>query len=168
MYNAGKIILGILIFAALFTAPLWMNLASEDSYIVPDISYPTNSEECIYDKEYMRAFHMDVLDEWRDKVVREDIRFTEIKGQKMEMSLSKTCMNCHEQKEQFCDRCHDYLGVTPYCWECHVLPTEVNEIEFETGNAEELPTDIDPEGQQEDIDEDHDHEHDHDSDKEVH
>ena len=164
MYNSGKIILGIIIFAALFTAPLWMNLSGEKAYLVPDIVYPVNSEECIYEKEYMRAYHMDILDEWRDKVVREDIRFTEIKGERMEMSLSKTCMKCHVTKEEFCDRCHEYLGVTPYCWECHIMPLEVNEVEFEKGVTDEMP---------DDNDEDHEHngeshDHVHDSDKEVH
>ena len=24
----------------------------------------------------------------------------------------------------FCDRCHNYLAVSPYCWDCHVDPKE--------------------------------------------
>ena len=46
------------------------------------------------------------------------------------MSLSGTahtkdggsCMSCHANKDKFCDRCHDYLAVKPYCWDCHVEP----------------------------------------------
>jgi hypothetical protein len=34
-------------------------------------------------------------------------------------------MGCHVNKSEFCDRCHDYTAVTPYCWECHVEPREV-------------------------------------------
>ena len=37
-------------------------------------------------------------------------------------SLSGTCMSCHDDKAGFCDKCHDYLGVQPYCWDCHVEP----------------------------------------------
>ena len=33
-----------------------------------------------------------------------------------------SCMSCHSNKDEFCDRCHDYLAVKPYCWECHVEP----------------------------------------------
>ena len=72
--------------------------------------------------EYMRTMHMDLLNEWREKVVREGERFTFAAGKKMEMSLSKTCMNCHPNKDQFCDQCHNYLDVKPYCWDCHVDP----------------------------------------------
>ena len=29
------------------------------------------------------------------------------------------CLDCHKNKSNFCDKCHDYMGVKPYCWECH-------------------------------------------------
>ena len=124
MYNAGKIILGIIVFAILFSSPLWINVFSEDPTDVPDLQYPADEEECIRDTEYMRNYHMDILNDWRDRVVRDDIRYTEINGVKYEMSLSKTCMSCHAEKTEFCDKCHDYLGVDPYCWDCHVAPEE--------------------------------------------
>ncbi len=81
-----------------------------------------DQKECVNTAEYMRTSHMDLLNDWRDKVVRENIRFTSINGKKTEMSLTKTCMSCHSNKEQFCDQCHNYLEVTPYCWDCHVEP----------------------------------------------
>jgi hypothetical protein len=31
-------------------------------------------------------------------------------------------MKCHDNKEEFCDKCHLYAGVTPYCWDCHIDP----------------------------------------------
>jgi len=31
-------------------------------------------------------------------------------------------MKCHTDKAKFCDRCHNYVGVTPNCWDCHVEP----------------------------------------------
>lgn len=138
MYNGGKIILGIIIFIILFTSPLWINIFAGDPEHVPDLKYPTNATECIDSKEHMNAFHMDILDEWRDLVVRDDIRYTEINGQKMEMSLSRTCMSCHTSKVDFCDKCHNYLGVDPYCWDCHVMPDEA-ELEFDPAEHDNMP-----------------------------
>ena len=41
-----------------------------------------------------------------------------------DISLAGTCMKCHSNKAEFCDRCHDYAGVSPDCWSCHVAPQE--------------------------------------------
>jgi hypothetical protein len=38
------------------------------------------------------------------------------------MSLTQTCMRCHESRADFCDRCHAYAGAQPACWGCHVDP----------------------------------------------
>ncbi|MGD8893899.1 MAG: menaquinol oxidoreductase, partial [Desulfobacterales bacterium] len=35
-----------------------------------------------------------------------------------------TCLDCHEEKAEFCDKCHNYASVSPYCWECHIDPKE--------------------------------------------
>jgi hypothetical protein len=32
-------------------------------------------------------------------------------GKLFNMSLSNTCLDCHSNKEKFCDRCHDYASV---------------------------------------------------------
>lgn len=122
MYDTGKVLLGILIFLAAFTSPFWLNIANGKGGERPVLEYPTNAKKCLYEKEYMNSYHMDILNEWRDKLVREDIHFTTINGKKVEMSLSKTCMSCHTNKDNFCDRCHNYLDVNPYCWDCHVAP----------------------------------------------
>ncbi|MFC2084034.1 sulfate reduction electron transfer complex DsrMKJOP subunit DsrJ [Bacteroidota bacterium] len=130
MYDSGKIILGIIIFLGLFTCPIWFNIASGKAEIKPNIVLPAkeDQEKCINSAEYMRLLHMDLLNDWRDKVVRENERFILINGKKYEMSLTKTCMDCHSNKTEFCDQCHNYLGVTPYCWDCHVEPQKM-EIE---------------------------------------
>ena len=39
-----------------------------------------------------------------------------------ELTRNNTCMSCHTDKAKFCDRCHDTVGVAPYCWDCHVEP----------------------------------------------
>ena len=125
MYDSGKIIIGIIIFIGLVTSPIWYDLSSGKSANKPNLIIPVdeNINECVESTEYMRASHMDLLNEWRDEVVREGNRtYTAANEKKFEMSLTKTCTNCHYNKTQFCDQCHDYLGVTPYCWDCHVEP----------------------------------------------
>jgi hypothetical protein len=29
-------------------------------------------------------------------------------------------MKCHEERAQFCDKCHTYMGENPFCWDCHL------------------------------------------------
>ena len=126
MYDASKIVAGLAVFVVLATSPLWFNALNAASPEAPVLQQPTNgSTECVEDSEYMRANHMDLLDQWRDTVVREDIRtYTSKAGKDYNMSLSDTCLDCHSKKEQFCDACHTYSAVTPYCWDCHVIPEE--------------------------------------------
>ncbi len=125
MYDSGKIILGLIIFVGLFTSPVWYDLASGKATDKPNLVFPTKEDqkECVNTAEYMREFHMDLLNVWRDEVVRKGVRtYTSNTGKHFEMSLTKTCTGCHSNKAEFCDQCHDYLGVTPYCWNCHVEP----------------------------------------------
>jgi hypothetical protein len=124
MYDASKIVAGLAVFVVLATSPLWYNALSAAPPDKPILQQPTNgSTECVEATEYMRANHMDLLDQWRDTVVREDIRtYTSKAGKDYTMSLSDTCLDCHSNKEQFCDACHTYSAVTPYCWDCHVIP----------------------------------------------
>ncbi len=72
----------------------------------------------------MRASHMTLLVEWRDRVVRDGVRtYVDGDGREVAMSLSETCVGaCHTDKAKFCDRCHDYARVTVTCWNCHVAP----------------------------------------------
>lgn len=127
MYDTGKVLIGVLIFLAAFTSPFWLNIVFGKETVKPVLEYPATEKECIYEKEYMNSYHMDILNEWRDKLVRDDIRMTTINGKETEMSLSRTCMTCHSSKQNFCDKCHDYLGVKPYCWDCH-LPPELSQL----------------------------------------
>jgi hypothetical protein len=124
MYDASKIVAGLAVFVVLATSPLWYNALSAAPPDRPALQKPTNgSTECVETTEYMRANHMDLLDTWRDTVVREDVRtYTSEAGKDYTMSLSDTCLDCHSNKEQFCDACHTYSAVTPYCWDCHVIP----------------------------------------------
>jgi hypothetical protein len=121
MYDAGKIIIGVIIFVALIAFPIWYNAAKGGP--VPKLQLPKEQKFCVETKDYMRAAHMDVLDAWRDSVVRDGNRiYVAFNDKKYNMSLQNTCMDCHKDKTQFCDKCHDYLGVSPKCWECHIAP----------------------------------------------
>lgn len=132
MHKGGKITLGIIVFAVLFTSPWWINLFSGEPKDKPELEYPQGYDQCLRETEYMTAFHMDMLNEWRDIVVREGGRMAEYNGEMYEMSLTKTCFSCHTSKKNFCDKCHEYVSVDPYCWECHVMPDEIDLSEEKT------------------------------------
>ncbi len=126
MYDAGKVILGLIVFIVLITFPTWYNVATGKATYVPDLEKPVKGETCIADIQYMQASHMDLLNQWRDAVVRQGTRvYTAPDGKKYNMSLSQTCLDCHSNKDKFCDRCHDYMGVDPYCYDCHIIPEEL-------------------------------------------
>ncbi|MDD3581173.1 MAG: sulfate reduction electron transfer complex DsrMKJOP subunit DsrJ [Desulfobacca sp.] len=126
-YNRNLILAGIIVFVALITYPIW-NLQGK-SVPPPDPKLDTpviqkmaeQDRKCIEDKTYMRNYHMQMLDEWRDQVVRNGNReYTSLSGKKYTASLQNTCLECHSNKSQFCDQCHNYVGVAPYCWGCHL------------------------------------------------
>ncbi len=124
MYDAGKIIVGLVIFLLLITAPVWYNAASGQASYAPHLEIVTDAKACVAPTDYMRTSHMELLNTWRDEVVRHGEReYTAFDGTVYEKSLSNTCMGCHSNKAEFCDRCHDYMAVgRPYCWDCHVEP----------------------------------------------
>ena len=69
----------------------------------------------------MKSEHMRILDLWRNEVVRHANRvYVADDGKEYMMSLSNTCLDCHYNKAEFCDSCHNYTAVNPYCWECHI------------------------------------------------
>ncbi|MFC1707854.1 sulfate reduction electron transfer complex DsrMKJOP subunit DsrJ [Planctomycetota bacterium] len=129
MYDKNKVVGGIVIFAILVTSPLWYNVISASPSTIPDLEKPPNgAKTCVETKEFMRPLHMDLLNDWREEVVRNGKRYYHGKAawnkEPFEMSLTRTCLGCHSNKEQFCDACHNYLAVDPYCWDCHVVPKE--------------------------------------------
>ncbi len=123
MRDRGLILAGLAILIGLLTFPIWYNTAVGASSAPPDLQKPVKGDRCIYPTEFMRASHMDVLMEWRDQVVRNGNRLVTVGGRTYTMSLSGTCLDCHSDKARFCDKCHTYSGVSPYCWDCHVDPS---------------------------------------------
>lgn len=127
MYDRGKIVTGLVIGLGLLLFPFLYNAGEAKK--VPEAVLTDKAKEakqCIWPKEYMRTNHMKVLDTWREDVVRTAQRTTKAADDKSYlMSLQSTCMDCHSNKTKFCDQCHNYLGVAPYCWDCHIEPKEM-------------------------------------------
>ena len=124
MKDKKWIVLGLVIGLGILTLPLWINLGRAKA--MPEVELSAKAKaagQCVLSKQAMRTQHMKLLDEWREKAVRQGTRtYTAPDGRKFEMSLSNTCMDCHHNREAFCNRCHDYVSVRPYCWDCHVNP----------------------------------------------
>ncbi len=122
MYDGSKILAGIVVFLAVILLPVWHNaLVASRPRPQPKVASP--EKQCVDSAVVMRATHMEVLNRWRDAVVRDGIRTTITPtGMNVSMSLTKTCMKCHSNKKEFCDACHNYLAVSPTCWQCHVEP----------------------------------------------
>ncbi len=122
MSDKKLIILGLIIFVVIVTFPLWYNrgkAAPAPERILTDKAKA--AQVCVRSTDYMRAEHMQLLDLWRDSVVRQGTRiYVSPSGKEYNMSLSNTCLDCHSNKAEFCDRCHNYASVRPYCWDCHI------------------------------------------------
>jgi hypothetical protein len=181
MYDAGKIITGLVIALVILTFPLWYNIGADAPPAPEPVISPVAAAygTCVRPTEYMRKSHMQVLDDWRNLVVRDGKRWevtqlpefttddiqlqvihvarrnidntlldipglgrvrelldvdataahVEAGAVRFEMSLQNTCMDCHDSKEQFCDQCHDYVEVSPFCWDCHLPPEGLEENE---------------------------------------
>ena len=133
IYNAKQIIPGLIVFLGLITFPLWYAMGKTAP--PPDIKIDTpviqvmEVKQCIMPKAEMRTGHMQLLNDWRTEVVRNNQRvYVAEDGKQYTMSLQNECMRCHSNKSQFCDQCHTYAGLklnsVPYCWTCHIAPKE--------------------------------------------
>ena len=59
----------------------------------------------------MRLYHWEYLRRIREDVVRYGIR---------DQQGLRDCKGCHTSREDFCDRCHNQVGLTPDCFTgCH-------------------------------------------------
>lgn len=122
MNDKGKIVTGLMIFIAIMTFPFWYNMGKAAPIPQPKLTKKAKAAKvCVAPAEYMRSEHMQLLDTWRDTVVRDARRIYVGENNKMfNMSLSNTCIDCHSNKAEFCDKCHDYASARPYCWDCHI------------------------------------------------
>jgi hypothetical protein len=135
LYDAKYIIGGLLVFFVVASFALWPNLGKTVPAPQPKLDTPVIQKlaeadrKCILPLSEMRAQHMQMLIDWRENVVRFKERgvtsprgrdFTAPDGKVYLASLTKTCLNCHSNKAEFCDKCHNYAAVAPNCWGCHL------------------------------------------------
>jgi len=119
MFDAGKIVAGLGVFGALVTGPVWYGLGRGGGQ-PPELAKPADAKQCIEPKAFMRARHMELLNGWRDGVVRRADRvYVATDGQRHPVSLTGTCLRCHAEPDKFCNKCHAYAGVEVLCWDCH-------------------------------------------------
>jgi hypothetical protein len=132
LYDGGKILIGLLVFVAIATFPFYYNIGKVNAKPEPKLDTPAilqmpeQERKCVESKAFMRTEHMQLLNNWRDSVVRDGYRqyISETSGKHYNMSLQNECMRCHSNKKKFCDQCHNYMAVKPYCWDCHIAPKE--------------------------------------------
>ncbi|MBW1999270.1 MAG: sulfate reduction electron transfer complex DsrMKJOP subunit DsrJ [Deltaproteobacteria bacterium] len=127
MYDRGKIITGLVIGIGLLLFPFWPSTGKYASKPPePELTAKAKeAEACVESKTFMTTHHMKLLDAWRNEAVRQAERlYRSNSGKIYEKSLQNTCMDCHSNKAKFCDQCHNYMGVKPFCWDCHLEPKE--------------------------------------------
>ena len=122
MNSKVLIVTGVVVFLLIVLFPFWYMRGKAAP--APEVELTPKAkaaQKCVRSTEYMQAEHMQLLDIWRDAVVREGKRiYVNPAGKEFNMSLSNTCLDCHSNKAEFCDRCHNYASVRPYCWSCHI------------------------------------------------
>lgn len=126
MNDKKWIVLGLVMFVGLFTFPFWYNLMVRPGTAAPAPEIVLTerakaAQQCVMPTEFMKTEHMQLLDLWRLRMVREGVgEFVNPDGNVYAASLSNTCLDCHSNKAEFCDRCHNYVSARPYCWDCHI------------------------------------------------
>ena len=89
---------------------------------LPDPQY----QECVREASYMRFYHMDFLKEVREDVVR--------RGIPGGVTLAG-CGDCHQNRVEFCDKCHEAASVILDCFGCHFYPETHEERLREMGGG---------------------------------
>ncbi|MBI4865000.1 MAG: sulfate reduction electron transfer complex DsrMKJOP subunit DsrJ [Candidatus Riflebacteria bacterium] len=127
--NDRKVIIGgLVIFFILVTFPTWFTVATGNvrkgqrlNETLTEAKKAARAKgECVEPASTMRLRHMELLNDWRDQVVREKKRiYVSSSGRRYRMSLSGTCVDCHGGSKKFCTQCHDAVGSTLFCWDCH-------------------------------------------------
>lgn len=124
MYNSRIITAGLVVFVLLAGAPFLLNIGKADEKPSPSLDTPVinkmEKKQCVESAEFMRSQHPKLLNDWRENAVREgQTVYVSSTGKKYTMSLENGCLQCHSNRGEFCDSCHTYAEVKPYCWDCH-------------------------------------------------
>jgi hypothetical protein len=137
MNDKKTIVIGLVVALVVLTLPFWYSFAAGRPEPAPSLALPPG--HCV--EKDMRARHIELIDQWRDAVVREGetdpYESQDYPGELYERSLTKTCLlQCHAiaqaeatpagttqtltVRQRFCQQCHDYANVRPDCWDCHL------------------------------------------------
>ncbi len=120
--------IGLFLFLALATYPMWHAVYAQTTTAGPHLQLPPKEKTCVAPVGFMRASHMKLLAAWREGAVRNGVlEYASFDGRKYRVNLAATCLGqCHTGRKEFCDRCHTYAAVSgPHCWDCHVDPSTV-------------------------------------------
>jgi hypothetical protein len=118
--RTATIIAALIAGAATFASAL----ADESAGRTPVPAIPKGKgDHCVRDVDFMRRYHMTMLNHQRDDTVHEGVRDGDFS--------IKACVNCHAvngpdgqpvsyaDPRHFCRSCHDYESVKIDCFECH-------------------------------------------------
>lgn len=123
MSDKAKIVAGLLLFLVVVALPVWYPLGASGNAARPELELPEGESNCVEPTEFMTANHMQLLHQWRNAVVREgETEYVSSTGERYVMSLTGTCLDCHSNRDAFCNRCHEYSDVAPRCFDCHTEP----------------------------------------------
>jgi hypothetical protein len=129
MRDRSLIYIGLFLFLGLATFPFYYNSAAGRTPKSPELILPAHETQCVAPTNYMKSSHMQLLTQWRENRVRNDIRiYRAFNGKSYNVALTGTCLSpqCHGNTSEFCNRCHTYVGVQgPYCMDCHIDPGKI-------------------------------------------
>lgn len=127
MVSKPKVIVVTAVFAVILLFPFIYNAVGTGMF--SEVKRPQvvieKSGQCIKYTGYMRRHHGDMLERNMELVQKEGM--TNVVG-------LNDCRKCHSNREEFCDRCHDYVGVyavndSTGCFTCHDYPKTKKEAE---------------------------------------
>jgi hypothetical protein len=117
MRDWGKTVGWLAIFLVVLAFPVWLGAArGKKSEALPKAT----GESCIEPASEMRKNHPALLASWRERAVRQGDRVQDKSdGRSVRIGLSGTCLGCHGQATEFCEKCHAQAAITLDCWQCH-------------------------------------------------
>lgn len=126
--------LGVIVPLLLIVLPFVYSVADALFAEEPEVVIEVPEGECVRDTEYMRYHHMNLLLEIRDEVQRDGARKRAVGMSVCYPEEGETechiCRDCHANRAQFCNQCHNAVNLTPDCFGCHYYPdTPDGEVE---------------------------------------
>ena len=118
MIDGGRIVGGIAILLVSAAVPIWV--VSVHGATQTGVFAAGRGSRCIEPRARMRREHPQLLATWRQLAVRTGVRQYQTQdGLRVRISLVGSCLGCHGNATEFCDRCHATVAVSLDCWGCH-------------------------------------------------